>query len=47
VRSRFFSLSSSKKEERAGERRLLYSIGIPLSPAFSPLVPRGEREEKA
>jgi hypothetical protein len=39
------------REERAGERRVILlvagvwkSIWIPLSPALSPLVPRGERE---
>jgi len=41
----FLSLSSSKKEKRAGERRR-FSFIPPLSPAFSPLVPRGEREAK-
>src|ERR1051326_6100918 len=30
-------------EERAGERKCLFN-GAPLSPALSPLVPRGERE---
>jgi len=35
-----------RAEERAGERRRLamkVKIEIPLSPALSPLVPRGER----
>ena len=32
------------REERAGERRAIL-MGLPLSPALSPLVPRGEREE--
>jgi len=41
---RVLSLSSSKKEERVGERRRFYQV--PLSPTLSPLVPRREREAK-
>jgi hypothetical protein len=32
------------REERAGERRVLGRAGLPLSPALSPLLRRGERE---
>src|SRR5207247_1899639 len=40
------SLSSSKKEERAGERRPFF-VSFPSLQSLSPLVPRGERGENA